>query len=244
MTIDERDIFWFRRRGFVQAAAAFGAAGLWLPAHAQSRSNIVHIEGEVLLNRQPLARDGIVQTGDVVQTGQNSRITFVIGDSSMHLRQNTLLKVERGDSLSAVAVLRLVTGALATVFRKGREERRVLTPTATAGIRGTGFYLESEPARTYFCNCYGEIELAGGSARVVSRTDYHDSFWISPYQQRNGSNIWPSPPRNHTDEELETLARLLAVRTAWEDLSADERRRRMAEKPGYAPAPAPAAPRP
>ncbi len=49
--------------------------------------------------------------------------------------------------------------------RRDEDERvQVGTPVGTIGIRGTGFYTESAPDRTYFCTCYGHtrIEVAGG----------------------------------------------------------------------------------
>jgi len=35
----------------------------------------------------------------------------------------------------------------------------MLTATTTAGIRGTGIYVEASPERTYFCTCYGTVEI-------------------------------------------------------------------------------------
>jgi hypothetical protein len=236
MRVSEQEIFWFRRRSFVQAAAAFTAAGVWLPAHAQSRSNIVELAGDAQLNGATLRSDMVIQTGDVVQTGPSSRITFVIGSTSIHLRQNTLLKVERGESINFVSVMRLITGGMASVFAKG-ERRRVITPTLTAGIRGTGIYLESEPTRSYFCNCYGVIELTSGAASLLSTADYHDSYWASPIAPKDGKAIWPTSPRNHTDEELDTLARLSQQSTAWATMPVEMRKQKQAEKAGaYTPA--------
>ena len=236
MLLNEKDIFWFQRRSFIQAAAAFTAAGLWLPAHAQSRSNVVELAGDAKLNGTSMRSDSIVQTGDLLQTGPNSRLTFVIGGTSMHLRQNSSLKIERGASINFVSVLRLVTGGLAAVFDKG-DRRRVITPTLTAGIRGTGIYLESEATRSYFCNCYGSIELTSGTASLITTADYHDSYWVSPTAPKDGKIIWPTAPRNHTDEEIETLARLSAQNTAWANMPMDMRKQKMAEKSGaYTPA--------
>jgi hypothetical protein len=236
MKFDDKDIFWFQRRSFVQAAAAFTAGGMFTAAQAQSRSNIVELNGDAMLNKSRLQPGTVIQSGDVIETGPGSRLTFMIGDASFHMRQNSLMKVERGESINAVSVLRLLTGGLAAVFGKGNQ-RRVITPTLTAGIRGTGLYVEAEPIRSYFCNCYGTIDLVAGAGRVTTTTDYHDSFWASSIMPKDGKNIWPSPPRNHTDEELETLARVLSLTTAWQTMPADVRKRKMDEKGGaYAPA--------
>ena len=48
---------------------------------------------------------------------------------------------ERGNSLYIVSLLRMLTGAVISVWGKGTS-RRIVTPTVTAGIRGTGVYTE------------------------------------------------------------------------------------------------------
>jgi hypothetical protein len=227
--VTQEDTLWFQRRAFVQGAAAFVASGLWLPAHAQSRSNIVAMEGEVLHNSRPIQKDAVIQTGDIVQTGANGIIIFVLGNSSYAMRRNSLLRLDRGLSINFVSALRLLTGGVAAVFGKGRE-RSIVTSTLTAGIRGTGIYFEAEPERTYFCNCYGTIDLAAGGDRLTTVADYHDSFFASLTKPKDGKFIWPTKPRNHTDQELETLARLVDQSTGWAGMPADMRKRKADEK--------------
>ena len=133
------------------------------------------------------------------------------------MRQNSRLTVERGATLNSVSVLRLLTGAVASVWGRGTS-RQIVTPTLTAGIRGTGVYTEVFPRqnfRSYFCNCWGEVELAAGTDRTVSRADYHQSFWAEP-EARDGRFLRPAKAINHTDEELEYLARLVNQRTSWQ----------------------------
>lgn len=213
----ESELLWFRRRGFLAAAAAWTSLGGFGAAQAQSRSNIVELQGDALLNGQRLDPGQTIQTGDSVQTGPGSHLVFVVGDSSFLVRQNSQLAVERGATLFSVSLLRLVTGAVASVWGRGHD-RRILTPTLTAGIRGTGAYTEvfaAQDNRTYFCNCYGTIDMAAGADRTVSRSEYHQSFWGEP-QPRDGRSLTPTRAINHTDEELEFLARLAGQRTAWQ----------------------------
>lgn len=49
--------------------------------------------------------------------------------------QDSRLTVERGVTLFAVSILRLVTGAVASVWGRG-PQRRIITPTLTAGFAG------------------------------------------------------------------------------------------------------------
>jgi len=213
----ESELLWFRRRGFLAAAAAWTSLGGFHAAQAQARGNVVELQGEALLNGQRLHPGQTIQTGDAVQTGPGSHLVFVVGDSSFLVRQNSQLTVERGATLFSVSVLRLVTGAVASVWGRG-QQRRIVTPTLTAGIRGTGAYTEvfaAQDHRTYFCNCYGTIDMAAGADRGVSVSQYHQSFWGEP-QPREGRSLTPARAINHTDEELEFLARLVGQRTAWQ----------------------------
>lgn len=213
----EREVLWFQRRGFLQAAAGWTAMGGFAAAHAQQRSNIVELRGDALLNGQRLTNAQTIQTGDRVETGPESHLVFVIGNASFLVRQNTRLTVERGATLNAASVLRMLTGAVASVWGRG-SMRQIVTPTLTAGIRGTGVYTEVFPQqghRSYFCNCYGVVEMGAGPDRAVSRSDYHESFW-GEAEARNGRFLTPAKAINHTDEEMEYLARLVNQRTAWE----------------------------
>ncbi|MES2936164.1 MAG: iron dicitrate transport regulator FecR [Pseudomonadota bacterium] len=211
------ELLWFRRRGFLQAAAAWTGMGGWAAAQAQQRGNVVQLVGDAIVNSERLRPEGTVQTGDRIETGPGSSLVFVIGNSAFQVRQNSRLTVERGDTLSAVSVLRLLTGAVASVWGKGRS-RQIVTPTITAGIRGTGVYTEvfaDQALRSYFCNCYGTVELKAGYDTAQSQAVYHQSFW-GEVEPKNGRMLTPAKAINHTDEEMEFLARLVDQRTAWE----------------------------
>ncbi len=213
----EAEVLWYRRRGFLRAAAAWTALGGFAAAQAQQRGNVVELQGDALLNGQRLRPDQFIQTGDEVETGPGSQLIFVIGSTAFHLRQNTRATVHRGQTLNTVSVLRMLTGAIAAVWGRGAP-RQVVTPTLTAGIRGTGTYIEVRPReslRTYFCNCYGTIDMAAGGDHVVSRSEYHQSFWGEPAPV-NGRMLTPARAINHTDEEIEFLAGLVGQRTPWQ----------------------------
>jgi hypothetical protein len=215
----ESEVLWFQRRGFLQAAAAWTSMGGFAAAHAQSSSNVVELVGDALVNGQRLLQGQIVQSGDELQTGPNSRLVFVIGNSAFHMRQNSRMVVERGATLSAVSILRLLTGAVISVWGKGTS-RQIVTPTMTAGIRGTGVYTEifaDQGGRSYFCNCYGTVDMSAGRDHTVSQSSYHQAFW-GEVQPKDGRMLTPGKAINHTDEELEFLAKLVNQRTAWQIL--------------------------
>ncbi|MBB6560199.1 hypothetical protein HNP48_002873 [Acidovorax soli] len=212
----EDEVTWYQRRSLLQAAAAWAAAGGFTAAHAQQGRNVVEMRGDVLRNGQALAAGEAIAPGDRVETGPGSSVVFTVGKDAFMVRQNTRIALE-GETPAAVKVLRVLSGAVASVWGRG-SERQVVMPTATAGIRGTGVYAEVFPEqdfRSYFCNCYGTVDIAAGGESVVSQASYHQAFWaeVAP---RNGRMLTPAGAINHTDEELEFLARLVDQRTAWQ----------------------------
>ena len=214
---NENELLWFQRRNFLQAAAAWTAVGTLGAAHAKARGNVVELLGDATVNGQTLLPNQSVQTGDEIVTGPRSTLIFVVGNSAFHVRQNSRMVIERGSTINAVSMLRLLTGAVVSVWGKG-SSRQIVTPTLTAGIRGTGVYTEvfsKHSERTYFCNCYGVVDLASGSDRETSESSYHEAVWGEPALDGRAS-LTPARAINHTDEELEYLARLIGERTAWQ----------------------------
>ncbi len=110
-------------------------------------------------------RQGDVRiSGDSVSTGADGEVVFVVGKDAMLVRRNSELSILKTG-------LRIVTGAVLSVFGGGRRQLR--TPTANIGIRGTAVYIEAERSRTYVCTCYGEAVLeprADPKARETVRT--------------------------------------------------------------------------
>ena len=213
----EREVLWFQRRSFLRAAALWTSLGGALGAQAQSRSNIVTLVGDAQANGNRLLPENTIRNGDELVTGPGSSLVFVMGDSSFHLRQNSRLKVEGDAGGAVVNALRLLTGGVISVWGKG-PQRKISTPTMTAGIRGTGVYVEVFPEqdnRSYFCTCYGVVDLEASGERTLVEAEYHQAFWGEP-SARNGRLLTPGPLLNHTDEELEYLAQLVNQRTAWQ----------------------------
>jgi hypothetical protein len=213
-----------RRRFLVHALSTgllVGGSGWTLAALAQSNDeplfipsarSIFRIRGRVLVNGQA-PRWGIrLQPTDIVETGADSHVAFVVGDAAFLLREDSKLVMSGRDGL--VRGLKLLTGKLLNVFgkRDTDSEIHIETPVATIGIRGTGIYLESETARTYACTCYGRTVLA--SARDPMQfeevqTTHHDSPRYILAQPENGRWIVPAKVSNHSDEELILLESLV-----------------------------------
>lgn len=213
----EEEVLWFRRRSFLQGAAAWTASGGFAAAWAQQRSNIVDLRGDAQVNGQRITPQSYIQSGDAIETGPGFNLVFVVGTSAFQVRESSRMVVERGATLNAISVLRMLTGAVVSVWGRG-SRRQIITPTLTAGIRGTGVYTEVFPQqsfRSYFCNCYGVVDMGAGPDRVLSRSDYHQAFW-GEVEPKNGRFLTPAKAINHSDEELEYLAKLVNQQTAWQ----------------------------
>ena len=206
------------RRQFMLSTASFASACAWLDpsrAAAQGVSNLIELTGDVLVNGRRLTPDGVIQTGDRVQTGPASSCGFTVGRDAFLLRPNTDLTLTRGPSLFIIDGARLLTGAVASVFGRGERPRYVISRTVTAGIRGTGFYVEARPDSTYFCTCFGSINLAsaaGDSELITSTRHAARRITANPVA---GKTIETAPFENHEDVELDRLALLVGQRSPW-----------------------------
>ena len=213
----ENEVLWFHRRDFLQSAAAWLALGGASAAIAENRSNVVSSTGDVLANGKPLVKGQAIYATDSISTGPQSNLVVVMGSSAFQVRPNTKLTFDGAISTQIVNTLRIINGAVVSVWGKG-SERRIVTPTMVAGIRGTGVYtevFEKQDNRSYFCTCYGTVELAAGKDTIISTTDHHAAFWGEASPQA-GKSLTPAKMLNHTDAELEYLAQLVGQKTAWQ----------------------------
>jgi hypothetical protein len=206
------------RRRFVFTSASIATAAAWLaPARAFSQgvTNITGMNGDVLVNGRQLAPDGVIQTGDRVQCGPGSSLGFTINRDAFLVRPNTDMVITRGPSLFILGGARLVTGAVLAVFGRSDKPRSVITPAVTAGIRGTGFYVEVRPESTYFCTCFGEIELAASNGqRETVNSSRHQARRILA-ANTGATAIAQAPFENHNDVELDRLAVMVGQRAPW-----------------------------
>jgi len=210
MGLDQKadDLCPLHRRRFLTASAALGAAVL-IPGGVHA-ADVRDLAGSVKVNGKPATRKTRVRPGDVVETGPKSKVVFVIGQDAFLLREQSRLNLDKSKAgkEAVISGLRLVTGALLAVFGKGL--RTIETATANAGIRGTGVYIEATPTETYFCTCYGEVELRD-KARTVRKlvvSGYHTPNMIFA-QMVGGKMMAPAEVKNHTDSELIMLEKLV-----------------------------------
>jgi hypothetical protein len=213
------------RRRLLKALAAAGLlgpagiSGLIREALAKGNAPIApglhRIRGEVTVNFK-LAKEGqLILPGDTVVTGANSEAIYVIGQDAFMQRE--LSTVSFGSD-AAVNFMRVITGKILSVFGKGARSLQV--STATIGIRGTGCYIESEgtgtKARTYFCLCYGSVELTPKAAPneiETYSTTHHDKPMYIHNDMKMAKMMVPAGIINHSDVELDLLEGLVGRST-------------------------------
>lgn len=215
-----------RRRQLIEALAVgmalaglpFGAAFAQnvfgsRPAKLPPGQSVYRLSGSASVNGKAANLQTQVRPGDTIETGKDSEIIFVVGGHSMILRAESRMTLEGSGSAAASFVLnalRLLTGKLLSVSRDAR--MRVTTPTATIGIRGTGFYAEADPEQTYFCTCYGVTEIAANSDPSSTDTvsaKHHDRPLYILAKAAAGRSIRNAPFINHTDQELALIETLV-----------------------------------
>ncbi|MEW6689794.1 MAG: hypothetical protein AB1452_11960 [Pseudomonadota bacterium] len=206
------------RRRWLRGAAAGAAAPLALAlaslraalASGEIEKGVARARGDARISGAPARQGADVRAGDIVTTGPASELVFVAGRDAFLVRANTRVEVQGEKGGLVVSGLRLLTGAMLSVFAPG-EAKRLQTQTAIIGIRGTGIYVEIEPSRTYVCTCYGEAEIeaaADPSARETVRTTHHDQ---PRFVMAKGAPqmLMAAPVINHTDAELTMLEALV-----------------------------------
>lgn len=194
--------------GRVLGADVFGRRPSKLPAG----QSVYRVSGTATINGNPATMQTRIGAADTVETGKDGEIVFAVGESAFLLRASShvVLESPQRDSV-LVNGLRLLTGKLLSVFPGGRPVR-VGTLTSTIGIRGTGFYLETDAEQDYFCTCYGVTDVAASKdpqSRTTVVAKQHDQPVYILAKAQAGRSIRPAPFINHTDQELQLIEALV-----------------------------------
>jgi len=195
----------------IPAQSVFGAR----PAQLPPTQSIYRLQGSAKVNDVEADLQTQIRAGDTVETGKDSELVFVVGTHSMILRGESRLNLSAPpqpteSSSLLITGLRLLTGKVLSVSRN--RSMRLDTAVATIGIRGTGFYVESDPEQTYLCTCYGTTDIASNTdpeSRETVLTKHHERPVYIVADGAPGRNIRPAPVINHTDAELELIETLV-----------------------------------
>jgi hypothetical protein len=103
---------------------------------------------------------------------------------------------------------------MGAVFGRGKP-RQIVAANATAGIRGTGVYTETRGDGTYFCTCWGTVDLSAtedAGDRQVVESKRHIANLVAP-GAKDGSRFRPAAFETHTDEEMDILEKCVGRRS-------------------------------
>jgi len=198
---------------FALPAAVFAAA-------ASVQGTISYLEGSVTVDTASASIGDAVPFGAVVRTDKDSicEITF---------RQRNVIRLEELTSfvfnpvnLQVGSVLQ--QGALSLVLKNlvpmgpGDKSFYVRTATATAGVRGTSFFMKVEdPSTTYVCLCNGVLRLDDGTqvTGMDLEAAHHESYRVV---NRGGTpSLEKAPMLYHTDDSMQALAGKIGYTIDW-----------------------------
>ena len=171
------------------------------------------LRGDVRINGRPAAIGDLVKEKDVVTTGPDGMVVFVIEQGVYLLRDNSrfeLSQVSAGVKETDITdLIRIYKGKMLGVFSRKRR-KQIFTSTAVLGIRGSGAYVESEASRSYVCLCYGRAELtANAEPAIIKKLSTHHHETPRFIYSSGEKPIRPAPVFNHTDAELIMLEALV-----------------------------------
>ncbi len=181
------------------------------PAKLPAGKSVYRISGEVQINGQRGTLESKIGGGSTIQTGRDSELVYVVGESAYIARPNTEIVIETPKDSALVTGLRLLTGKLLSVF-PSRHPVQLTTKVASIGIRGTGVYMESDPEQTYFCTCYGVSDVTAindPQSKETVAASHHDRPLYILGNEPAGKNIRNAPFINHTDQELMLIETLV-----------------------------------
>lgn len=199
-------------------ALLMGALIAALPAVAlgQVVSEVHELRGTVRVNGELVTYRTRFKPGDHIVCGNDGYLVFIHGDDAFMLRSRSELMIgPRADDAQRMGLFNLVTGALGAVFRRKSGFRQVKTQLATIGIRGTGMYVETRGDGTYFCTCWGTVELQandnpGEREQIESRN--HTPRLIRA-NAIDGRRFKPAAFETHTNEEMDILEKCVGRRS-------------------------------
>lgn len=130
-------------------------------------AELIHLQGEVLLNDRPAALHSTIQPGDRLKTGQNSFATIGLQDqSTLSLPENSQIHFQQINQFQGVPIADVIfvleEGSLETNAdpeQRGVGRYEIHTPISVTGVRGTKMRVRTGAQTT-------QTELVEGRAHI------------------------------------------------------------------------------
>jgi len=156
---------------------------------------------DVLVNGKAYDSKVAIKYGDTIETKKASKLRFKIGKDAFLVNEKSNFTLTKKNGTN---VFDLVKGSVMGVFSKGKHELK--TPNLTAGIRGTAIFAKVKGDKTYFCTCYGEVEVDTyySTDSKVLHASHHNMVWVSSDKIKDTAFM-----KFHTDDELRSLEKMV-----------------------------------
>jgi hypothetical protein len=182
-----------------------------MPEEMPESKSIFQYMGDITVNSATANLETKIEPGDVVETGPDSQMIFVVNKDAFLLRADSQIRIPSNMKGGSYA---LEKGKSLGVFAS--RQMGIRTPSAVISIRGTGVYVETEPEVSYVCTCYGLTEMGptdDPSIRETVEAEHHDApkYILADPNARN--RITPAPFKNHDDQELLLIETLVGRST-------------------------------
>jgi tetratricopeptide (TPR) repeat protein len=168
---------WYR--GLAVAAAALCAALSLLPASVaqtadQGVAKAVSVQGSVEVQPagqtqwQPVKLNDTFRPGDTIRVQERSRADIaLLNQSVLRLNANSTITIEAPKE-QKTGVINLIRGA-AHFFSRGPNSLEVTTPFTVAGVRGTEFFIDLEPAAAQLTVFEGTVVAESPAGSLTMR---------------------------------------------------------------------------
>jgi len=180
------------------------------------KGNVEYLEGEVFINGAIAHFGSVVSDNDIIKTGKNSYCDIVFNKGNIFkLEPNTLIEIKWNENQ-----INIKKGAMGSVFSRLHAllpQGKLLslnTPSASAGVRGTSFYIRVEDEKnTYICTCNGSLKLSSGSESFQDTTRHHKAYRFT--MEGNDTKISSAGLLYHNDESMNELAQKIGFTIPW-----------------------------
>lgn len=183
-----------------------------------TRGKVVYFEGDVRIDGSAAVIGQELEAKALVETGPDASCDIVFDEkNAIRVSENAVASLDFSGIVKEVSLKR---GGLSSVLRKlaaatATDSFRVETAVATAGVRGTCFFVWADGNSAYVCACNGKvrtIDSKGSNELVISAVHHSARNYI-----KEGSAIHVSPAalEHHGDASMESLAARIGEKIDW-----------------------------
>ncbi|EMN49123.1 sigma factor regulatory protein, FecR/PupR family [Leptospira interrogans str. L1207] len=119
---------------------------------------------------ESLKPNDFLEEGDLISTGNGSRITVHYKGSEFKIQQSSKVKLSNLPEKSKRGVLEVNQGfAWFKIVNLKGKKFEVTTPNSTAGVRGTSFsaFYDPKTRESSFCTCEGKVSISDPTEKEI-----------------------------------------------------------------------------